>query len=385
MSRTATLSTDKKAAAEALHPTMVRPRYLFILLALVYFGAAGAAAWNIIIHTTESTTAIEKILVSYNMKNEGALAVDRYTHEHPFLGFLFGSPVKKELDLPSREKAQDDLTSGVKGLLKTVREESSIAAWWSEFLLSFSFLYVVTVIALDRSLVSRAVLFALTAVSVSYFFVGILAPAMIIWTAPTIPMESGQLSFVLQHQVRGIFAIIWDLLTNGHYIIGGFLFLFSIITPLTKASLTFFITGSRNRELNLKIGEFIHTIGKWSMADVFVAAVLLSLYALKFQEATKSIPCLGLYYFIGYCLFALTTTELLVHSDLADGNARRKSKKKLGLTLIGGLFAVFVCFAAATSVYTYEQYTENIKETIKAPSSPTQLDNAHLDLPAHKK
>jgi paraquat-inducible protein A len=385
MARTAVLSTDKKAAAEALHPALVRPRYLFIGLAVLYMGVAALCAWNIITHTTASTKAIEKILTTYNMKNEGALAVDRYTHEHPFLGFLFSSPVKKELDLPSRGEAAEELSSGVRDLLKTVRVESSVAAWWSEFLLSLSFLYVVGVIALDRSLLSRAVLFSLTAVSFFCFIIGILAPAMIIWTAPTIPMESGQLSFVLQHQVRGIFAIIWDLLTDGHWIIGGFLFLFSIITPLTKATLTFFITGCRNRALNLKIGEFIHTIGKWSMADVFVAAVLLALYALKYQEATKSIPCLGLYYFIGYCLLALVTTEILVHSEVADGSPRRKSKRKLGLTVIAGLFVALFCFVSASSIYTYEQYTENIKETIKAPSSPQQLNNAHLDLPAHKK
>jgi hypothetical protein len=379
------LSTDEKAAAEAIHPALVRPRYLFILLAVVYFGAAGTAAWNIVVHTTGSTKAIEKILTTYNMQNEGSLAVDRYAREHPFLGFFFSSPVKKELNLPSHDTAATELSSGVRDLIKIVREESSIAAWWSEFLLSFSFLYVVGVIALDRRLASRAVLFALTAISLVYFFVGILAPAMIIWTAPTLPMESGPVSFVLQHQVRGIFAIIWDLFTNGHFIIGGFLFLFSIVTPLTKAGLTFFITGCKSRELNLKVGEFIHTIGKWSMADVFVAAVLLSLYALKFQEATKSIPCLGLYYFIGYCLLALCTTEILVHSDLADGNTRRRSKRKLGVTVIGGLFAALAAFVAASSVYTYEQYTANIKETIKAPASPTQLNNAHLDLPAHPK
>jgi uncharacterized paraquat-inducible protein A len=124
--------------------------------------------------------------------------------------------------------------------------------------------------------------------------IGVLAPAMVIWTTPSIPMESGNLSFVLQHQVRGIAAIIWELLTKGHWVVGGFLLLFSIITPLTKASLTFLATASHSKTLNFKISEFLHSIGKWSMADVFVAGVLLSLFALKAQEATKSIPCLGL-------------------------------------------------------------------------------------------
>jgi uncharacterized paraquat-inducible protein A len=126
----------------------------------------------------------------------------------------------------------------------------------------------------------------------------------------------------VQHQVRGIAAIIWDLLTGGHWVIGGFLLLFSIITPLTKISLTYLVTFSRSHSLNFKIGEFLHTIGRWSMADVFVAAVLLALYALKFQQATKSIPCLGLYYFIGYCLVSLSTTQLSqIHNQVLVSSA----------------------------------------------------------------
>jgi hypothetical protein len=386
MTRTAVLSsTNPKPVPDALLPGLVRPRLLVIAIAIIYFAAAIPAAWFIIAHTQASTSAIEKILVTYSMKNEGALAVDRYAKEHPFLGFFLASPVKHELDLPSHDEAAEQLSSGVRDLIENVRHESNIAAWWSWGLLTLSTLYVLVLITIDRSLTSRAVLFALTSVSVVCFVIGILAPAMIIWTAPTLPLESGPLSFVLQHQVRGIAAIIWELLTAGHFIIGGFLFAFSILTPITKATLTFFITGSRSSALNLKIGEFIHTIGKWSMADVFVAAILLALYALKAQEATKSIPCLGLYYFIGYCLLALTTTEILVHSDVADGHPRRSSRRQLGLKLLAGLFVAFFCVACASGVYTYEQYTAYEKAPVHAPASPQQLNNGNLVLPAHQK
>jgi paraquat-inducible protein A len=385
MTRTTTLPwTDFKTASGASHAALVRPRYVVIALAVVYFAAAIPAAWNIIAHAQNSTQAIEHVLITYNMKNEGSLAVDRYAREHPLLGFFLSSPVRHELELPSAGKAEEELTSGVRHDLETVRSEASIAAWWSWGLISFSLLYVLTAIALDRSFSSRAVLFALTSTSVFCFVIGIFAPAMIIWTAPQIPMESGQLSFVLQHEVRGIAAIIRELLTGGHWIIGGFLLLFSIITPMTKASLTFLVTASSSREFNRKIGEFLHTIGKWSMADVFVAAVLLALYALKFQEATKSIPCLGLYYFIGYCMLSMTTTEILVHSSVAGVNPRSGSKRQFSLHLVAGLFVVFFCFVSASGVYTYEQYTENEKQPVHAPSSPEKLNNANLVLPAHK-
>jgi hypothetical protein len=357
---------------------------VFVLLALLYAGAATLASWNIISHTQGSTKAIEEILSTYNMKNEGELALDRYTDKHPLIGLFMGSPVKEELELPSHDDAAQAVSSDVTHLLKTVRMESSWAAWWSWFLISLSLLYVVTIIAWERSFFSRALLFSLAAVSIFCFVIGILAPAMVIWTAPSIPMESGKLDFVLQHQVRGIAAIIWELLTTGHWIVGSFLLLFSIVTPLTKVALTIFATGSNSKDLNFKIGQLLHSIGKWSMADVFVAGVLLSLFALKAQQATKSIPCLGLYYFIGYCLLSMSTTELLVNSGIVAGNDEKKTSRKLSFRMIGGLIAGVFCLVSLSSLYTYEQYTANIKQNVKAPSSPEQLDNSHLVLPAHK-
>jgi hypothetical protein len=369
---------------EKVHLPLFTRKTIFTLLALLYAVGAILSAWNVIAHTQASTQAIEQILVRYNMKNEGAKTLEQYSDNHPLLGLFLSSLIKHELELPSVEEADKAIYSDVTLFLKTVRQESSEAAWWSWFLLSLSLFYVVTVIALERRFATRAVLFSLTSISLVCFVIGVLAPAMVIWTTPSIPLESGKLEFVLQHEVRGIAAIIWELLTTGHWVIGGFLLLFSILTPLTKASLTFFVTSSRSKVLNYKIGQLLHSIGKWSMADVFVAGVLLALYALKAQEATKSIPCLGLYYFIGYCLLSMTTTELLVHSGVVADDAPEKSEKKFGRGMIGGLFACLLCFVVGSSLYTYQQYTMNTKEKVKASSSPKQLNNADLVLPVHK-
>ena len=384
MTRTAAIShRDHKPATKALQPAIVRPRAIAIILAVIFYACAIPAAYNIVTHTKASTDAIERVLDTYSMKNEGSMALDRYTHEHPFLGLFMNSPARHELGLPTHEDAEEQLTSGVRHDFDTVREESHNAAWWSWAFLSLSFLYVVVTIAIDRSFRARSALFAMTSASLFCFIIGILAPAMIIWTAPDIPLATGNLSFVLQHEIRGIWAIIYELFTKGHWIIGGFLFLFSIVTPLTKATLTFIVTASGNRKLNLWIGQFIHSIGKWSMADVFVAAILLALYALKSQEATRSVPCLGLYYFIGYCLLSLTTTELLVNSEIA--NERRQSYGELGIQLVAGLFVACFCFASAAGIYTYEQYTANEHQSQHAPTSPEKLNSANLVLPAHKK
>jgi paraquat-inducible protein A len=356
---------------------------VLILLFVLYAVAGSIAAVEVIDHTTASTNAIENILKTFSLKNEGEKSLEDYKKEHPILGFFISGTARSQLDLPSAGEANEALYGDAAKYLKDVRIESSRTAWWSWALLSLSLLYVIAVVARERSFQDRGVLFALNTVALVCFVIGILAPALVIWTAPSIPMETGKLEFVVQYQIRGIAAIIWDLFTNGHFIIGGFLFLFSIATPMTKCALTYFVTTSRSKELNYKIGEFVHTIGKWSMADVFVGAVLLSLYALKYQEATKSIPCLGLYYFIGYCLLSLSTTELLVHSGAVAGVSER-SHRRVGAGMVGGLVAGLVCFAAASGLYTYEQYTVNTKQKIESTGSPQSLNNADLVLPGHK-
>jgi len=376
--------SSKKTEVDKLRSPLFSRWGLLVALAILYAIVAVPSSYNIVTHTQASTKAIEQILITYSMKNEGSLAIDRYAEEHPFMGMLFASPIKHELEMPSHDESAAALSSGITQDLKTVRHESSIAAWWSCFFINLSLLYVVVVIAVEGVFASRGALFALATISWALFAIGVIAPAMVIWTAPSIPMESGNLNFVLQHQVRGIAAIIWDLLTNGHWVIGGFLLLFSIITPMTKVSLTYFATASNSKELNFKIGQLLHTIGKWSMADVFVAAILLALYALKYQEATKSIPCLGLYYFIGYCMLSMTTTELLVQSGLVAGNDPKKLERKIGPRMVGLMFAGVIGFSVISSAYTYQQYTVNTMQKVTPSSSPQKLNNADLVLPAHK-
>jgi hypothetical protein len=47
------------------------------------------------------------------------------------------------------------------------------------------------------------------------------------------------------------------------------------------------------------------------MADVFVAAIILSNFAVKANKSTHADLFLGFYYFLGYCLLSMVTTTLL--------------------------------------------------------------------------
>jgi hypothetical protein len=120
------------------------------------------------------------------------------------------------------------------------------------------------------------------------------------------------------------------------------------------------------------------------MADVFVAGILLSLFALKFQEATKSIPCIGLYYFASYCLVSLSTTELMVRSSLVAESEPEKPRLQVGLRSIILLFVAIGLLTIGSSLYTYQQYIAPEYEKPDAPSSPEKLNSSNLALPAHR-
>ena len=128
---------------------------MLIVLAVAYAAAAILAAWNIISHGEASTKAIEKILTTYNLKNEGEQAVERYADKHPLMGFLFANPVKEELELPSHEESASALSSGIASDLKEVRHGTSFFGGVVVVAPASSspepVFMLVTVIALERS------------------------------------------------------------------------------------------------------------------------------------------------------------------------------------------------------------------------------------------
>jgi hypothetical protein len=325
-------------------------------------------AWQTIEHTSAATRYFDQILNS-----ENAQTLTRLNLQHPIIGPLISPSIHQYLGLSSPRKLSPDLETEIPQLAQSLKYEASIAAWWSWFLFSFSLIYIVTTIFVHGSFRTRNVLFALSSVSTIFFVVGIAAPAMIIITTPNVPSIS--LTFVLQHEVRSIFSVITGLFSSGHWIIGILITTFSIITPFAKTSLTLIAITTKSPSINSKITKFLHSIGKWSMADVFVAAVFLACFALTTLQATKAIPCRGLYYFAGYCLLSMVTTLLLANLNVADENKLPKLGRPLGIAVIGGLFGVVLFFIVVAGIYTFEKHS--------VPAAPIELNNSQVSLPAH--
>jgi hypothetical protein len=123
-------------------------------------------------------------------------------------------------------------------------------------------------------------------------------------------------------QTRSIIGAVKRLYEVGSPIPATLILLFSVIVPFGKAALVvgaLFISSPRSRYLTLR---FVETIAKWSMADVFVVAILIAYLAAQASTAPTSgpdaAPALlaftahfgsGFYWFAAYCLFSLASQQ----------------------------------------------------------------------------
>lgn len=135
-------------------------------------------------------------------------------------------------------------------------------------------------------------------------------------------------------QTRSIIGAVRRLYEVGSPIPATLILLFSVVVPLGKASLVagaMFMASDRWRHRTLR---FVETIAKWSMADVFVVAILIAYLAIQASttptNGPDSTPALlafdarfgpGFYWFAAYCLFSLASQQLTVRLVAGDGVA----------------------------------------------------------------
>ncbi|MEW6321883.1 MAG: paraquat-inducible protein A [Acidobacteriota bacterium] len=121
-------------------------------------------------------------------------------------------------------------------------------------------------------------------------------------------------------QTRSILGAVRNLYELGSPIPATLILLFSVVVPLTKAGL---VTGAvfiRHAGRRQRVLDFVETIAKWSMADVFVVALFIAYLAAQAtqQPAGDGTPPIvafaaefgaGFYWFTAYCLFSLGSQQ----------------------------------------------------------------------------
>ena len=130
---------------------------------------------------------------------------------------------------------------------------------------------------------------------------------------------------------RSIFGTIDELYANKQYLVAFLIALFSIIIPALKCLLMVVSVLLKNRFSTLS-DSLVRLISKWSMADVFVVAIIVAYMAANATEHTDELFTLtavfgeGFYYFLGFCLLSIASTQFISRPDGAPDTFSSPSK-----------------------------------------------------------
>ncbi len=115
---------------------------------------------------------------------------------------------------------------------------------------------------------------------------------------------------------RSLLETMKELIAHDHVVVGLLIGLFAVIIPIIKIILslmTVFLEPSKSRLL-LKISSLL---GKWSMSDVFVMAIIVAFFTINANEQAINAVQMkaelerGFYFFAVYCVLAIVAGQLL--------------------------------------------------------------------------
>lgn len=116
------------------------------------------------------------------------------------------------------------------------------------------------------------------------------------------------------YQSKSIIELIRLLLEQRNWVVGISILVFSVLFPLGKTLFSLLALWRPELSQRSLFSFFIFKTSKWSMADVFVAAIFLSFLAFNNMQTgiqTDSKVLWGLYYFLAYCIMAILSAVLI--------------------------------------------------------------------------
>ena len=114
---------------------------------------------------------------------------------------------------------------------------------------------------------------------------------------------------------RSILGTVQELYQADQWLVALLIGLFSIVVPALKSLLiltSVMARNSRNRHAATKVKNMI---SKWSMADVFVVAIIVAFLAANATQQTEELFSLnaqfmpGFYYFLSYCILSIFSSK----------------------------------------------------------------------------
>jgi len=125
---------------------------------------------------------------------------------------------------------------------------------------------------------------------------------------------------VVQDTAKSILGTAQGLWQDGNLLVAVLIVFFSLVVPLIKISLLAASYLFKQSKLSRLMQTTSGALSKWSMADVFVMALIISFLAIKASSGTSALIQTdmtlesGFYYFLGYCLLSILASQLLSYS-----------------------------------------------------------------------
>ena len=154
---------------------------------------------------------------------------------------------------------------------------------------------------------ARAVGYALLLTALPALAVGVFAPLLMIKATLSI----GPLPVLLQFESKSIMGSISALFGRGQFLLGGAVVAFSVLIPTLKTLILLLLASRPRADRESHLHRFVHLLGPWSMAEVFVVAALLVFFGSDGSGNTAAEIEPGTWYFLTYVLMSVTASLLL--------------------------------------------------------------------------
>ncbi len=277
------------------HP-MSRQKNLFSLglLYLTVYACLAILAFKVYTHSYKSITLNTRIAAAMNMEGSIDLALAELMQKLSF----------------SLYNGASDRGETHRLLVSKAKEEKKASRQYALLFFTISIVWLTAHYFLSKKREDpdrfwRHVLL----ISALCLLVGLVAPMMQMTAHKELPVLG---DVVFKYEAKSIYSTVKSLFAHGSLIIAGLIVVFSILTPLLKMAVVAMNLFKVAPSLHKKAHELIHLLGKWSMADVFVVAILISIFALDTQNFTRAETDLGVYFFAAYCLLSLLVTHAVL-------------------------------------------------------------------------
>ena len=260
-------------------------RALFLLLMVILCVYFAQQSWQHSVQfEQEIVTLSEQLSLSDNLKTSGKKALEWIT-------FSWYDGYSEQLtDIRAQQQRAE-------------REQFLAHKYTKLFMASFVLLFILTFIL--PSVATLAVLLAVTTVAL---VTGWMAPILAIEAYQNVPVLGHTL---FQFESKSILTGLHKLWHNNQQLIAGLIFIFTIITPIMKSVIMALMLFSRQLHFSRRCVYWLQMVGKWSMLDVFVIAILLTYFSTKAGGATDATLQIGIYYFIAYVLASMMLAFIL--------------------------------------------------------------------------